>query len=298
MGLETERQLASTAASELEAATKQQVAAMEELHQSLRGGRDQLTSLVGEGKKSLAALQTLLTNMDLALVDGFKAVGDSTDDLKRRVKDRRTKVIAELDANETAINTLLPLVEEAARTVEATVGNAQKRFVALRTENDRLVGLAEEKARAAEERAAATLTSVQNQRQTLDQQANGLVEAWNELAGQLDLKVTELQTAFGTANSAAGTALKNLLNDFSLSAATTNAGVRKTLVETTAEELAQLSTDLGQHLDTLQDLGKRPQQLVSEDLTALTLRLGKISEILVTLEAVHTTAKNLELFDF
>lgn len=300
MGLQTDTLAAASAAAELEQGTHEQVTAVEDLDRLIVQGRDQLTVLVESGEASLRDLQTLLTNMDAALTGGFARFEESAEALDGRVRDTRKSMLAELDASEKAINELLPKVQEALQVVEKAVKSAESQLQSLSAENARLVGLSEQKATDAETRAKAMLTTLEGQKLELGKKVAALGEAWPALSSQLDSQFGHLQGAFDTASATAATAVKGLLESFATGASQTNSGVRATLVETTAEEMSKLSADLGQHLVELRELGKRPRQLVEEDLTALIKRLHEITEAarLGTIERVHKKAMNLELFDF
>ena len=300
MGLQTDTLAAASAAAELEQGTHEQVTAVEDLDRLIVQGRDQLTLLVESGEASLRDLQTLLSNMDTALTGGFARFEEGAEALDGRVRDTRKSMLAELDASEKAINELLPKAQEALQVVEKAVKSAESKLQSLSAENARLVSLSEQKATDAEARARAMLTTVQSQREELGKKMAALGEAWPALSSQLDSQFGHLQAAFDAASATAATAVKGLLENFATGASQTNSGVRATLVETTAEEMSKLSADLGQHLVELRELGKRPRQLVEEDLVALIKRLHEITEAarLGTIERVHKKAMNLELFDF
>lgn len=299
MGLIAETEAASTASQELNSTSIADTTMVDEFSQAVTVRHHALVAEIQSTNQRLQALETFLHTMDSALASGLVTFQTAATGMQTRVQQLHSGLQQDLDANDQAIQALVPQVQMALQEVEKAVSQTERDIQELAAVQRLLVSEAEAAAGQAGEHAAQMLTAVTSELQQLTALSTELDVNWGALSSQIDLQVAALREEFGQAATAAQKALVEVISGLTTQSSEVDQKVRQAFLVETLEHFEQLSRTLEEALGQLKDLAKQPLEL-GETMQGVTQKLTEtVSEPLALIRAIHNKAdQTYNLFSF
>lgn len=299
MGLIAETEAAAIAAQELNSAAVSDTSMVDEFAQAVSARHQTLVGEIHTTSQRLLDLENFLHGMDTALGSGLAAFQAAAGTLEGQVKQLHADLVQELDANDRAIQALVPQVQAALEEVEKAVGKTELGMRDLAEVQGRLVAQAQAAAAQAGQHAAQMLAAVTAELQELTIQSGELDINWAALSSQVDAQVALLQGEFDGAAAVAQKSLQEVLAALKAGSQEADQKVRQAFLVETLERFEQLSLALEEALVQLRELGKRPLEL-GETMQSVTQKLTEtVSQPLALIRAIHLKAdQTYNLFSF
>lgn len=297
MGVLTDIEAAIGAAQTLGEATRGHAAVVAEVEGLVRSAETELTGSVAENEAALAALQSALEGLESALGGELAGLARGAEGLDARVDALQARLGERLDAQDRAVDDLLPRVQEAVTTAESALRSVRDGLTLLQAEDARLVAAAEAAADEVRARAAGVLSTVQGQHAALQRHTGELQASWGGLGAEVEARLAALEEAFQASARAAETAVRALLEETASRHEAVQTASRTALAEETATWLAKAAADLGAHATELRGVADRPRELAETELAAITKRLSETLKPLANLAALHRKAATMDLFE-
>ncbi len=299
LGLTNETDAANSAAQDLHQATTSHTAFVDELSQAITSKQAALSQEVQAANLKLQGLENFLHQMDSALGAGFSTLHQAAATMGVHVDQLHASLKEGLDANDKAIQDLVPHVHTILSDVDKSVTSLESEMKTLVSSNRQLVDHTQAAADQASKQANDMLAAVNTELEHLKTQASELDVDWHALSGQLDSQMAHLQAQFGSASAATQKALQSLLDGLHAGSQDSDHKLRSAFLTDTVESFEKLSQQLDQALLHLKDMGKRPLEL-AETMEGVSAKLSEtVSQPLALITAIHKTAdQKYNLFTF
>ncbi|MFN8611518.1 MAG: hypothetical protein U0931_28485 [Vulcanimicrobiota bacterium] len=299
MGLTSETDAANTAAQDLHQSTTSHTSFVDELAQAITARQAALSQEVQAANLKLQGLENFLHQMDSSLSAGFATLQQGALTMGTQVDQLRASLKEGLDANDKAIQDLVPHVQTILNEVDKSVTSLESEMRTLVSTNRQLVDHTQSAADQATSHANQMLATANTELEQLKTQSAELDVNWQALSAQVDTQMANLQGQFSGANAATQKALQSLLDSLHARSQESDQKVRQAFLNETLESFEKLSQQLDQALVHLKDLGKRPLEL-SETMDGVSAKLTEtVGQPLALITAIHKTAdQKYNLFTF